>query len=280
LILLQETVRSGRKLQFSRVCVLLLLLLLVFVTENPYTEKRNALGPLYIALLLVAFPKMFSAWSRRMWLLVGGMVLIFPAITIFTHNHEQAVGDVSLTQVSGRIVDHYFSINYDSWANIYTAIEIAGAHGVQWGHQLLGSMLFFVPSSIWSAKPLATGIFLADYLIANYGMWFTNLSAPLVAEGYLDFGFAGVILYAGAAAFVVTLLNKIALRSNRWVSYPTAVYGGVFLMIVLRGSLMIALGFATAAFLAFGVASAMLSAKVGVRYRLPKPVRAQPTMVS
>jgi hypothetical protein len=279
LILLHETVRSGRKLLFSRVCVLLLLLLLVLVTENPATEKRNALGPLYIALLLVAFPKLFSTWARRMWLLVGGMVLIFPAITLFTHNH-QAVGDVSPALVWNQIVDHYFSINYDSWANIYTAIEIAGAHGVQWGHQLLGSLLFFVPSSLWSAKPLATGIFLADYLIANYSMWFTNLSAPLIAEGYLDFGLVGVVLYAGAAAFVVTLLNKIALRSNRWVSYPSAVYGGVFLMIVLRGSLMIALGFATAAFLAFGVASTMLSVKLGVRHRIARPVGAQPTMVS
>lgn len=279
LILLHETVRSGRKLLFSRVCVLLLLLLLVLVTENPATEKRNALGPLYIALLLVGFPKMFSTWSRRMWLLVGGMVLIFPAITLFTHNH-QAVGDVSLALVWNQIVDHYFSINYDSWANIYTAIEIAGAHGVQWGHQLLGSLLFFVPSSVWSAKPLATGIFLADYLIANYGMWFTNLSAPLIAEGYLDFGLVGVILYAGAAALAVTVLNIIALRSNKWISYPSAVYGGVFLMIVLRGSLMIALGFASAAFLAFAVASAMLSVKLGVRHVMPKRVGAQPTMVS
>jgi hypothetical protein len=278
LILLNETVRSGRKLMFSRVCVLLLLLLLVLVTENPATEKRNALGPLYIALLLVAFPRMFSTWSRRMWLLVGGMVLIFPAITLFTHNH-QAVGDVSLALAWNQIVDHYFSINYDSWANIYTAIEIAGAHGVQWGHQLLGSLLFFVPSSLWSTKPLATGIFLADYLIANYSMWFTNLSAPLIAEGYLDFGLVGVILYAGAAAFVVTLLNKIALRGSKWVYYPSAIYGGVFLMIVLRGSLMIALGFATAALLAFVVASVMLSAKLGVRHQIRR-VSAQPTMVS
>jgi hypothetical protein len=280
LILLHETVRSGRKLLFSRVCVLLLLLMLVLITENPYTEKRNALGPLYIALLLVAFPKFFASWARRMLLLVGGMVLIFPAITIFTHNRQQSVGDVTLTQVSDQLVDHYFSINYDSWANIYTAIEIAGAHGVQWGHQLLGSLLFFVPSGIWSGKPLATGIFLADYLIVNYSMWFTNLSAPLIAEGYLDFGFVGVILYAGVAAFFVTLLNKVALRSSKWVSFPLAVYGAVFLMIVLRGSLMIALGFACAALLAFAVASAMLSAQLGVRYRMPKRVSAQPTMVS
>ncbi|MEO7205552.1 MAG: hypothetical protein ABI356_14405 [Steroidobacteraceae bacterium] len=291
LILLHETVRSGRKLLFSRVCVILLLLLLVLITENTYTEKRNALGPLYIALLLVAFPNFFGSWARRMWLLVGGMVLIFPAITIFTHNHQQTLDAVSLSDVSDRLVDHYFSINYDSWANIYTAIEIAGAHGVQWGHQLLGSLLFFVPSSIWGGKPLATGVFLGDYLIANYSMWFTNLSAPLIAEGYLDFGFVGVVLYAGAVAFAVTVLNKVALRSSKWVSLPLAIYGAVFLMIVLRGSLMIALGFASAALLAFGVASALLSVKLGVR-RMPKRASAQrragvqprtgaqPTMVS
>jgi hypothetical protein len=203
-----------------------------------------------------------------MWLLVSGMVLVFPAIAIFTHNHRQAVGDVSLTQISDQIVDHYFSINYDSWANIYTAVEIVKVHGVLWGHQLLGSLLFFVPSAVWSTKPLATGIFLADYLIANYSMWFTNLSAPLIAEGYLDFGPLGVVAYAGAAAFVVTLLNKMARRSTKWVWYPMAVYVAVFLMIVLRGSLMIALGFASAALLAFALASAMLSVKLGVRHRI------------
>ena len=48
-------------------------------------------------------------------------------------------------------------------------------------------------------KPLATGIFLADYLIRNYSMWFTNLSAPLVAEGYLDFGPGGVVAVRGRA---------------------------------------------------------------------------------
>jgi hypothetical protein len=275
LILLHETVRSGRKLLFSRACALLLLLVLVFITENPYTEKRNALGPLYVGLLLMAFPKVFSIWARRMWLLVSGMVLVFPAIAIFTHNHRQAVGDVSLAQISDQIVDHYFSINYDSWANIYTAVEIVKVHGVLWGHQLLGALLFFVPSAVWSTKPLATGIFLADYLTVNYSMWFTNLSAPLIAEGYLDFGPLGVVAYAGAAAFVVTLLNKMARRTSKWVWYPMAVYAAVFLMIVLRGSLMIALGFASAALLAFALASAMLSAKLGVRHRIARRFVAQ-----
>jgi hypothetical protein len=276
LILLHETVRSGRKVLFSRVCVLLLLLVLVMITENTYTEKRNAIGPVYIALLLVLFQNWFAIGSRRLLLLVGSMVVVFPAIAIFTHNHQQSLSDVSLNQFSEQIADHYFSINYDSWANIYTAVEVVKVHGMQWGHQLLGSLLFFVPSSVWSAKPLATGIFLADYLIANYSMWFTNLSAPLVAEGYLDFGPGGVVAYAAATAWFVVFLNRQALRRAGWVAFPIIIYASVFLMIVLRGSLMIALGFAAAAFLSFCLAAALLSAKIGVRHRVAGRMGARP----
>jgi hypothetical protein len=268
LILLNETVRSGRKLLFSRVCVLLLLFILVLITENTFTEKRNALGPIYIALLLVTLQKWFTVGSRRLFLLVGGMVVIFPAIAIFTHNKKQTIGTVSLQQFTDQISDHYFSINYDSWANIYTAVEIVKVHGMQWGHQLLGSLLFFVPSSLWSTKPLATGIFLADYLIRNYSMWFTNLSAPLVAEGYLDFGPGGVVAYAAATAWVVVLLNRIAERGAKWVALPVAIYTSVFLMIILRGSLMIALGFSAAALLSFLFAYALLSVRWGARRQI------------
>jgi len=267
LILLNETVRSGRKLVFSRLCVIALLLLLVLATENPLTEKRNALGPVYIGILLVAFQGWFAKRSRILMLLVLSMVVVFPVSSLFTHNHQQTLGALSMSQVWDEIELHYFSINYDSWANIYTSVEIVKVHGLQWGHQLLGSILFFVPSSIWTGKPLATGIFLADYLIANYSMWFTNLSAPLAAEGYLDFGFVGVVAYAGGLAFFVAFLNRFARRRDKWIAFPMAIYTSVFLMIVMRGSLMIAMGFAGAAFLSFYAASGLLSLKLGMRKR-------------
>jgi hypothetical protein len=279
LILLHETVRSGRKVLFSRVCALLLLLVLVLITENPHTEKRNAIGPVYIALLLVLFHNWFATQGRRLLLLVIGMVLVFPVIAIFTKDLSQTLSGLSLSQFSDEIADHYFSINYDSWANIYTAMEIVKVHGLQWGHQLLGSLLFFVPSSVWGGKPLATGIFLGQYLITNYSMWFTNLSAPLVAEGYLDFGPGGVIAYALAMAWFVVFLNRLARRRAGWVAFPMAIYASVFLMIILRGSLMIALGFASAAFLAFCFASALLSARFGERRRVGGRIGARP-MVS
>jgi len=280
LIVLNETIRSGRKVAFSRVCVLLLLFLLVVITQNPYTEKRNALGPVYMGMLLIGFQNWFTSSARRMLLLIFAMVLIFPASSIFTHNHQQTLGAVSFSQFSDAIAEHYFSVNYDSWANVYTAIEFVQAHGIQWGHQLLGSALFFVPSAIWTSKPLATGIFLANYLINNYAMWFTNLSAPFVAEGYLDFGYLGVIAYGGATAVIVTLLNRLGARTDRWSAFPMAVYASIFLMLVMRGSLMVAMGFITAAFLSFMFSSTLLSIR-SERRRYPAPRQfGHPTLVS
>jgi hypothetical protein len=242
------------------------LLALVAITENPLTEKRNALGPIYLGTILILFQRGFASRTRRLLLLVFSMVLVFPAITIFTSNHDVVLSQITMSQFGTQIADHYFSINYDSWANIYTSVEIVRVHGLQWGHQLLGSLLFFVPSALWHSKPMATGIFIGDYLSTHYSMWFTNLSAPLAAEGYLDFGYLGVIAYAAGTACFVMFLNMLARRRDKWAALPIATYASVFLMIVMRGSLMIATAYGVAAFLAFCLASTLLSMKLGARY--------------
>jgi hypothetical protein len=271
LILLHETLRSGRKLLFSRVFVLLLLGILVAVTENPFTEKRNGLGPVYLSLLFIFFELRLGTLNRRLNLLIASMVVVFPAITVLTHNRIQIQnGDqVRLSSVVDTLKDHYFSTNYDAWANIYTTVEMVGRQGIHWGRQLLGGILFFVPSALWHAKPLATGIAIGNYLIANYSMWFTNLSAPVIAEGYIDFGAVGVALYAVGLAWLVTGMNRFDAAGRKWASFPMAVYGAFFLMFALRGSLMIAIAYGTAGFLAFLAASTLLSTgsrQIGQRY--------------
>src|SRR6201999_979572 len=137
-----------------------------------------------LALMLTTFQNWFSTANRRLMLLMFALVLIFPAISIFTHRaHAGEFSGFDFNSIGDQIQDYYYSINYDSWANIYSSIEIVARHGAQGGHTPLGSIFFFVPSAIRTDKPLARCIFLGNYLSINYGMWFTNLSAPLVAEG-------------------------------------------------------------------------------------------------
>jgi hypothetical protein len=259
LILLNETSRRQSSWIFSRVAILMLLGMLVLVTENPLTEKRNALGPVYISIALVAFRQTFGNQNRRFLLLIAAMVLMFPAIEEFTHNRYQVLHGVKIAALIDQIVTHYQSVNYDAWANINTSIDIIGRQGLQWGHQLLGSILFFVPSSAWPSKPLATGLFVGNFLMENYRMWFNNLSAPLIAEGYLDFGVIGVTAYAAALGFAVYGLNRLATTAKRWIAEPFTTYLAIYLMFLLRGSLMVAVAFGVGAIAAFYSASALLS---------------------
>jgi hypothetical protein len=269
MILGHEMIAVRKKWVFSRVFAVLILLLLVAVTENPLTEKRNALGPVYLGLLFIVFEARLRGLNKRLMLLVASMVLVFPAVTVLTHSHRQFLYGVRLDAVVDTLKDHYFSVNYDAWANLYTTVEMVKHQGIEWGRQLLGDVLFFVPSSLWHAKPLATGIAIGDYLILNYAGWFTNLSAPLVGEGYIDFGPVGVILYAGGLAYFVAWLNRFARDSRKWVAYPMGIYAALFLMFALRGSLMIAFAYGTGALLAFMTASTLLSGgmrPIGRRY--------------
>jgi hypothetical protein len=274
LIYLNEMIRTRQKWVFSSVCVLIVFLLLLLITENPLTEKRSGLGPVYLSVLFVAFGSHLRSLNRRLLLLVASMALVFPAITVLTHSHRQFLNGVKLDAILDTLKDHYFSVNYDAWANTYTIVEMVSKQGLGWGRQLLGDLLFFVPSSLWHTKPVATGIAIGNYLILHHSGWFTNLSAPLVGEGYIDFGTSGVVLYGAGLAVVVVWLNRLANDSGKLVSFPIAIYAAVFLMFTLRGSLMVAVAYGTGSLLAFLAASGCLSVgrrAIGQRYYRQDP---------
>jgi len=88
-------------------------------------------------------------------------------------------------------------------------------------------------------------------------------------DNRVDLFAAGVVLYGAALAIFVAWLNRLARDSGKWVSFPVAIYASLFLMLALRGSLMIVFAYATGAVLAFLLASACLSIgrrPIGQRY--------------
>ena len=96
--------------------------------------------------------------------------------------------------------------------------------------------MFFVPRAIWAAKPLGTG---STVFIALHPE-FTNVSAPLLAEGFMDFGVFGVVVYAVVAGAITAWADKKYWESNNPLSKERVVYP--FLMFqfffLLRGDLM------------------------------------------
>ena len=268
LILICEFRATDSQRRFVNVLLLLLLFLCVLATQNTATEKRNGLGPVYLAMLFVMFRGYFQRRGVQVGWLIGVLLFLFPLASIFTTIPLQYLTVESFTpQV---LSDHFVTTHYDAWANIYTSIEMVARNGLSGGKQLAGALMFYVPSTWWSGKPLATGIEIGTFLMTFYTMWFTNLSAPLVAEGFLDFGYFGVIAYGFALAGAVKLIEINAAPGRSPTQQAVAIYFCFFLVFLLRGSLMIAFAYGSGALAAF-VACRLMLALLSSGISLPRP---------
>jgi hypothetical protein len=249
LTLLAEAKAGTRRNAFVHLLLLALLFGCVLVTQNTLTEKRNALGPVYLAALFLLFRGHLQRKGVQVAWLIFVLLLLFPAVALF---NQVPLAYLDEVEISWRLwSNHFLETHYDAWANIYTTLEMGQRDGLAGGRQLLGALLFFVPSQWWGDKPLATGIEIGNFLMTWYQMWFTNLSAPLVAEGYLDFGVLGVVAYALGLAALVQRIEGWAAPGRAPLVQAVAVYLAFFLVFLMRGSLMIAVAYGGGALVAF-----------------------------
>jgi hypothetical protein len=59
------------------------------------------------------------------------------------------------------------------------AIKYSEIESITYGRQLVGALLFFVPSSLWPNKPIGSGTLVAEnMLMTRYSFWYTNISMP------------------------------------------------------------------------------------------------------
>ncbi len=216
---------------------IVILLLFIVATKNPLLDRRNAIGPAYLIVFHIFFENWFTTNRRIVLTYLLLFLVFFPTTSLFTHVGLSHWSNVSLTSIWSSIIHHFSELHYDAWANLNSAIEYVNVNGHTYGKQLLGTFLFFFPRSIWQEKPLPTGSEVADYLIVKYNMWFNNLSCPIQAEGYVDFGASGVIFYAIVFSALAVYLGRVIWGNPSVLKY-SAIYVSFSLMFILRGSLM------------------------------------------
>ena len=116
--------------------------------------------------------------------------------------------------------------------------------GTTSGRQALGVALFWVPRAVWPEKPVDTGILLAEYR----GYKFTNLSAPLPAEMYINGGWW--LMTAGMAVLGASTrrFDRRIVQSFSYAKAPV-VLGSIlpfYMIIIMRGSLLQAMAYLAA----------------------------------
>lgn len=206
--------------------VFYLLAILALVTISPTGIARLQAAALYIPVLLL-FVKKVSCRNNFTYLFVFGLLLIFPFLNQFRHFGND------LTLSFGLNFDMFLEGHFDAYQNFLLVIQ---NDVITYGFQLLGPVFFWIPRSVWAGKPIGSGAFVADKL----NLYFDNISMPFVAEGYVNFGIIGVLLFSFVLGFICAKLDyQYWILKNNTVSFKLVyliLLGMLFFM--LRGDLM------------------------------------------
>ncbi|WP_228454767.1 O-antigen polysaccharide polymerase Wzy family protein [Streptomyces alkaliphilus] len=162
------------------------LVALNIVVNNPMSNPRYWFLTVMFALLFTLFPRSPVMYRTSLALGVVMALLVFPFADRFRYDedgHRPMDADSVLEPL---VVKDYDQI--PMFANTITYADDGQGH--TYGKQLSGSLLFFVPRSLWEDKPVDTGVRVGEWM----GTTNTNLSAPLWAELWLDFGPLGMTL--------------------------------------------------------------------------------------
>lgn len=212
---------------------LVVVICLTLITSNVFTSNRTWLGTLVLALGLTLSKRGISLVRTRvvisLWLF--GFLYLLPLLGAF--RYEDSAFSFALQNPR----DSLTTGDFDAYQQLAAGIGYVESQGAGWGEQIVGSILFFIPRSVWSGKPESTGTVLGDY----YQLENVNLSAPLWLEGYVDFMLPGVVLYLFLWGWICGALDRALTKTATSAAVPVAYVLVPFLafwqVIILRGSL-------------------------------------------
>ncbi len=210
------------------------------IVNNPISNPRYWFLTVVFAILFTVFPRSPAVYRTA---LVGGVVaalLLFPFLDRFRYD----AGGYHPVQ-STSVLDPLTIKDYDQvgmFSNTLSYVESGAGH--THGRHLAADVFFFVPRSVWHGKPLDSGVVVGRWM----GMANTNLSSPLWAELWLDFGplgmTAGFLLIGYASSRADLRYARRTLESPRpgtLAAVVTPLAAG-YSFILLRGPLLQAAG--------------------------------------
>jgi hypothetical protein len=211
-------------------------ILLALFAANPASSARYTLATVWCGLALGwLWPLAARRFAALGLLLIVALFVLFPALNAFRTVDES-------TSSAGPVAEQLQGGDYDSFQQVANTVEYVEDNGHTLGDQALSSALFFVPRTLWPEKALDTGRVVGEF--QGYG--FTNLSAPLTAEAYIDGGMAAVAVVFVAVGYGTRRLEHASRTPGGggilcFTSLLTP-FLAVYQVILLRGSLLQATG--------------------------------------
>lgn len=249
--------RHGEDLGVTHRLLCVATVVLTLIVNNPISTARFLAGTVVLTLLLLWWDS-DTRRTNRAWAisLVVALLLVFPFADIFrytlTPESTGGTGEGSVEMIVGKLSSKG---DYGSFQTVINSAHFVRDNGHTFGYQLLGSLFFWVPRSIWPAKPFPSGLVVAW----DRGYAFANLECPIWAEGMINGGIAGVVALLFALGVIVRRADDaMMLPLDRGVPtrYVLSVVFAPYVLFVVRGSLLNAVAYFTPLIVLFALASA------------------------
>ncbi|WP_236570334.1 hypothetical protein [Streptomyces mexicanus] len=210
------------------------------VVNNPISNPRFWFLTVLFSMLFTVFP--VSAALYRIALSLGVVValIVFP----FADRFRYDAADYRPLQTTSPL-EPLAAKDYDQvgmFANTITYVQSGQGH--TYGRQLAGAVLFAVPRSVWPGKPMDTGVAVGQWM----GAVNTNLSSPVWAELWIDFGPVGMTAGFGGLGYAAARVDRRYARRAVRRAPPGSLIALVvplvagYSFILLRGPLLQASG--------------------------------------
>lgn len=239
--------------------------LIAAILNNPLINPRYQLASLAFFAVDYMF---YGRRTKFLAVLVIVGVLLAPVFQVFRRDVSDDESSIS----EGRQIfsSTLLSKDYDAFQmSCYTMLTVDSA-GVSWGSNILGAALFFVPRAWWPEKPQPTSWITYQTASHSTELGTSNLSTPLMAEGYYAFGWLGALVISWIYWWGVSRITLASRRdSNSWTFLARCLFAGLVL-IFLRGTLTVGVSAVAGSFIAAAIPWFL------IRYRFGKggaPVR-------
>lgn len=210
-------------------------LIMLILTNFPTSITRYWVGIVYIGLLLIFFTNKMNNRKFDICMIVI-FAIIFPIFQLFKWYSISDLFNGGI-DISKRLLEVYNDVDFDAYSIFSRSINLVENSGVlQMGHQILATIFFLVPRAIWPAKPYPTGQFIA----LSEKQFFTNISCPIYAEGYIDFGIFGSIIHIIIVCYFINKMDYLYWnKNNNDIKLIDFCYPFMFgaLIFLLRGSM-------------------------------------------
>jgi oligosaccharide repeat unit polymerase len=211
--------------------IVVLLFITNLVISNPISNARYWFGAVVLSLILIIVPWSKIGIGRWSYAYLAIFLIIFPYTDLFRNQLDASLEIHKVTDIIMKKGD------YDAFQMVLNTSEYTEIVGILPGRQLLSTLFFWIPRSIWHSKPYSSGQEIGE----GIGYKFTNLSCPLWAESYVNFGYIGVVIIFILLGYTTTKLQNRYIaskdRSEITLSQILVPFLSAFQIFLLRGDL-------------------------------------------